>query len=130
MNHAPTRSAEQLVAAFFSDYTAAAMDLDNDPAEVIDRFHTSDIVQLADGVRLDRDRLVAHIKPVRKNLRDYRFEVHEAFMDGARFAARMTIHAEMRNRGTVASEVFMFGEFAPDGRLRRAEQLTRTVRSA
>ncbi|WP_280449890.1 nuclear transport factor 2 family protein [Nocardia brasiliensis] len=130
MNPAPTPKPEQLLADFFTAYTAAAVDPDNDPAEVIDRFHTRDIVQVADGVRLDHDRLVAHLRPVRKNLRHYRFEVHEAVADGARFAARMTIHAQLRKADLVTTEVFMFGEFAPDGRLRRAEQLTRTVPAA
>ncbi|WP_069165570.1 nuclear transport factor 2 family protein [Nocardia altamirensis] len=121
------RPPEQFIADFFTAYTAAAVDQDNDPDEVIDRFHTLDIVQVADGIRLDRARLVAHLKPVRKNLRDYRFEVHEAFVDGERFAARMTVHAQLRKADAVVTEVFMFGEFASDGRLRRAEQLTRKV---
>ncbi|MFD8101109.1 nuclear transport factor 2 family protein [Nocardia fluminea] len=80
-----------------------------------------------DSIRLDRDRLIAHLRPVRKNLRDYRFEIHEVIADGDRIAARMTIHATMRKTGPLTTELFLFGEFTPDGRLRRAEQLTRIV---
>lgn len=91
------------------------------------RYCTRDVVQVADGVPLDWDRLVAHLRPVRKNLREFRFEVHEAFTDGARIATRFTIHARMRKGGPVSTRVHMFAEFTPDGLLRRAEQFTRAV---
>ncbi|MFE6924805.1 hypothetical protein ACFVAV_27530 [Nocardia sp. NPDC057663] len=47
MDPAPPRSPEQFIADFFTEYTAAALDGANDPADV-DRFHTPDIVQVAD----------------------------------------------------------------------------------
>ncbi|MFI6166426.1 nuclear transport factor 2 family protein [Nocardia sp. NPDC051052] len=116
---------EQFIGDFYAAFTTAAL-TDDDPVEVIDRFHTPDIVQIADGIRLDRDRLVAHLRPLRKNLRECRFEVHEAVFDGQRIAARMTIHARMRGDENVVTEVFLFAHFTPDGRMCRAEQLTRT----
>jgi len=70
---------------------------------------------------------VAHLAPLRKNLREYRFDVHEAVIDGPKLAARFTIHARMRRDRTVVTEVHLFGELLPDGRLRRTDQLTRTV---
>ncbi|MDV5143406.1 nuclear transport factor 2 family protein [Streptomyces sp. SBC-4] len=91
------------------------------------RFYTRDVVQVSDGVPLDWDRLLAHLRPVRKNLRSFRFEVHEAYADGGRIATRFTIHARMRKAGAVSTRVHMFAEFTPDGLLRRAEQLTRSV---
>ncbi|MEV0436574.1 nuclear transport factor 2 family protein [Nocardia sp. NPDC050413] len=127
MTPAPPRSPEQFIADFYTRFTAAALNIDNDPAEVIDRFHTLDAVQVAYGIRIDRDRLIAHLRPVRKNLREYRFEVHEAVAQGDRIAARMTIHATMRTTGPVTTEVFLFGEFTQDGRMRRLEQLTRAA---
>ncbi|MEV6219077.1 nuclear transport factor 2 family protein [Nocardia sp. NPDC051833] len=130
MDPASPRSPERFIADFFTEFTAAALAADADPAEVVDRFHAPEVVQIADGIRLDRDRLVAHLRPMRKNLRDYRFEVHEVIADGARMAARLTIHATMRTTGTVATEVFLFGEFTPDGKLLRADQLTRPVAAA
>lgn len=126
MNPLFTSSPKQYIHDFFMAYTAAAL-TDDDPAEVVDRFHTPDIVQIADGIRLDRDRLVAHLRPMRKNLREYRFEIHEAVADADRIAARMTIHARMRRDESIATEVFLFAHFAPDGRLHRADQLTRTL---
>lgn len=130
MDPASPRSPERFIADFFTDFTAAALDGDADPAEVVDRFHAPEVIQVADGIRLDRDRLIAHLRPVRKNLRDYRFEVHEVIADGTRMAARLTVHATLRTTGSVATEVFLFGEFTPDGKLRRADQLTRRVAAA
>ncbi|GAA3469165.1 nuclear transport factor 2 family protein [Nonomuraea roseola] len=48
----------------------------------MDRYYTPDMIQIADGIRIDRDRLIAHIRPVRKNLTHYRLEVHEALASG------------------------------------------------
>lgn len=128
MNSPPSGPPVRFIGDFYTAYTEAAL-TEDDPAAVVDRFHTPDIVQIADGIRLDRERLIAHLRPLRKNLREYRFEVHEAVAEGQRLAARMTIHARMRGDKQVVTEVFLFGHFAPDGRLRRAEQLTRHITS-
>ncbi|MET9515780.1 nuclear transport factor 2 family protein [Streptomyces sp. NPDC002994] len=121
---------EQFVADFFTSFTQAVVHGSEDASDLMARYYTRDVVQVADGVRLDWDRLVAHLRPVRRNLREFRFEVHEAFADGGRIATRFTIHARMRKGGPVATRVHMFAEFTPDGLLRRAEQLTRTVTPA
>ncbi|MFG2295846.1 nuclear transport factor 2 family protein [Streptomyces sp. NPDC048603] len=60
------------------------------------RHHTPDVVQVSDGLPRDHDRLLAHLRPVRKNALDYHFEVHEAVAEGYRTAARLTIHARTR----------------------------------
>ncbi|MBF6179022.1 nuclear transport factor 2 family protein [Nocardia otitidiscaviarum] len=119
----------QFIRDFFTSFTDAAMS-DGDPAEVVDRFHSREIVQVADGLRIDRDRLIAHLRPIRKTLAEYRFDVHEAMADGGRIAARMTIHARRRNGDEITTDVHFFGEFTPDGRMRRAHQLTRTGTAA
>lgn len=111
---------------FFTDFTTTALDPQADPASVVDRFHTVDVLEIADGVTIDRDRLIAHLGPIRKNLEDFTVEVHEAVAVGDRVAARFTIHAVMRGR-RVETEVGFFGQFAPDGRLRRSHQVTRVV---
>lgn len=46
---------------------------------------------------------------------------------GDRFAARYTIHAEMRKGATLVNEVYMLGWFASDGRIRKIDSTTRTV---
>ena len=117
---------ERFVADFFNTFTEQALG-DDDPDAVVDRFYTPDVVQVTDGVPLDRARLVAHVRPVRKNLVAYRYEVHEALADGDRVAARLTIHAELRHERAVSTEVYLFGEVTPDGRIRRVHQLTRTA---
>ena len=109
---------------FFTDFTEAALTADADPGEVVDRFHNFDVLEVADGVTIDRDRLIAHLRPVRKNLEEYSFQVHEAVVQGERLAARFTIRGVMRGC-PVDTEVAFFGQFAADGRLHRAHQVTR-----
>lgn len=118
---------EQFIRDFFTSFTEEVVRGDDDPGPAMDRYYTPDIVQISDGIRLDRDKLIAHIRPTRKNLVDFRFEVHEAVASGDRIAARFTIHAQMRKGDPIATEVHLFGQLAPDGRFRRTHQLTRTL---
>jgi hypothetical protein len=122
-----TKPPEQFIADFFTTFTNAVVHGSEDASDLMSRHYTRDVVQVADGVPLDCDHLVAHLRPVRKNLREFRFEVHEALTNGARIATRFTIHARMRKGGPVSTRGHMFAEFTPDGLLRRAEQLTRAV---
>jgi hypothetical protein len=100
---------------------------DDDPAALMDRYHTPEFDMINDGVRLDRDRLLAHVRAGRKNALDIEIVVHDAVTEGDHVAARYTLTAVMRKRGVVTTDVFMFGRLARDGRLRRVEQLTRTA---
>lgn len=120
-----TKTPEQFVEDFFTGFTEGVVAGTENPAELMARYYTPDVVQTADGVRLDWDRLLAHLRPVRRNLTAFRFEVHEALADGDRIAARFTIHARMRKSGPVTTRVHMFAEFTPEGLMRRSEQLTR-----
>lgn len=122
-----TRTPEQFVAGFFTSFTEAVVRGSESPADLMARYYTRDVVQISDGVRIDWDRLAAHLRPVRRNLTAFRFEVHEALADGGRIAARFTIHARMRKSGPVTTQVHMFADFTPEGLMRRAEQLTRTL---
>ncbi|GGZ22731.1 nuclear transport factor 2 family protein [Streptomyces poonensis] len=121
------KTPEQFIADFYTSFTEAVVRGEEDPVDLMARFYTRDVVQIADGVRLDWDRLAAHLRPVRKNLIDFRFEVHEALADGKRIAARFTIHARLRKSGPVTTQVCMFAEFTAEGLMRRADQLTRTL---
>lgn len=107
---------------FFTQMTADVV-AGGDHAEVVDRYHTQDVCQVADGVTIDRQRLIEHMRPVQHNVRALEVEVHEAITSGDRLAARLTLRATGRRRDTEVY-VHFFGEFAPDGRLRRAHQLT------
>ncbi|MGN9779353.1 nuclear transport factor 2 family protein [Micromonospora sp. H33] len=102
---------------------------DEEPATVLDRYHTPDYELVNDGVLLDRKRLLDHIRPARKRAAGLRVEVEQALVDGDQVAARYRLIAELRNGGTITTEIYMFGELAADGRLRRAIQATRTIPS-
>ncbi|MGR6924012.1 nuclear transport factor 2 family protein [[Actinomadura] parvosata] len=114
------------ISDFITSLTADLVNTDEDPATIIDRYHTPDIVQIADGHRMDRDKLIAHTRPIRKNRPEGRMEVHDAVMDRDRLAARYTLHVRQRGKD-LAMDVYFFGRFAPDGRMREAHLLTRAL---
>lgn len=117
---------EQFIADFYTSFTEDLLQTDEDAAVIVDRYHTLDIVEIADGHRMDRAKLIAHTRPVRKNRPTIRMEVHEAVADGDRLAARYTLHSSQRGTD-LATEVYFFGRFTPDGRMRQAHMTTRTV---
>ena len=119
-------SAREFVADFFESFTREVV-AGGEAAAVVDRYYTPDIEQIADGITLDRQRLIDHLRPIRKNLVSCSYDVHEAIRIDDRLAARFTIHAEMRRGRTISTEVYLFGELAPDGRIRRTTQATRNV---
>lgn len=98
-----------------------------EPAAILDRYHTDDFEQYNDGLLLDRERLIAHVRPVRRNATSCRVDVHEAVVSGDTVAARYTLHAALRKGRVTATEIYMFGCLAPDGRISRIDQVTRTL---
>ncbi|MEV0318054.1 nuclear transport factor 2 family protein [Streptomyces sp. NPDC050658] len=114
------------IAGFIMSFHEELIGGEGDLEPVFDRFHTPDIVQTADGHRMDREKLLAHTRPVRKTKPGNRVEVHEAQTDGDRLAARYTMHVETRKK-SLAIEVYFFGRFAEDGRMRQSHMLTRTL---
>jgi hypothetical protein len=120
---------KQFIHDFFTAYAAELVDSEEDSATIIDRFHTPDIVEFADGHRMDRAKLIAHARPVRKNRPSSRMEVHEAIAEGDRISTRYTLFVRNRKRD-LTMEVYFFGRFAADRRLREAHMLTRTLPSA
>ncbi|MBA9050360.1 hypothetical protein BJ996_007091 [Streptomyces phaeogriseichromatogenes] len=68
----------------------------------------------------------AHSRPVRKNRPTIRTEVHETVADSDPIAARYTLFSSQRGKD-LAIEVYFFGRFASDGRMRQAHMTTRTV---
>ncbi|MFD0899723.1 nuclear transport factor 2 family protein [Actinomadura sediminis] len=119
---------KEFIADFFTSMTEDLLHDDEDPAVIIDRYHTPDVVEVADGHHMDRDKLIAHTRPVRKHRPEHRIEVHEALLNGDQIAARYTLHVRQRQKD-LHIEVYFFGTFTPDGRLHRAHMLTRTVPS-
>jgi hypothetical protein len=86
---------------------------------------TADFVHDNDGVPLDRAQLVAHAAPLRRNVVELHPDVHDALVAGGRVAARHTMHSVMRKGARLHTGVYMFGELAVDGRLRRIVSTTR-----
>ncbi|WP_432135742.1 nuclear transport factor 2 family protein [Streptomyces sp. bgisy154] len=124
-----TTDPKRFIADFFTSFTEDLLRSDEDAALIVDRYHTPDIVEIADGHRMDRDKLVAHTRPVRKNRPTIRVEVHDAVAEADRIAARYTLHSSQRGKN-LAVEVYFFGRFAPDGRMRQAHMATRIVPAA
>lgn len=122
-------SPAQFIADFYTRFTEEVVHSD-DPGAAMHRFYTPDVVQYSNGIRMDWDKLLAHTRPVRRNFPEGRIEVHQAVADGDRIAAWMTFHAVSRQGRAVTTEAQMFAEFTPDGRMRRAHGLSRTVPEA
>jgi len=100
---------------------------EEDAGAVFDRYHTPDFVMCNDGILLDREKLLAHVRPARKRAKDIRVEVHETVSAADRVAARYTLTADMATGKTIATQIYMFGQLSADGRLQRVDQITRDV---
>ena len=93
----------------------------------VDQYHTPNFVLTSDGIPLDRERLLAHVRPASRRVESVSVTVHEALRVGDRVAALYLLTALMRRGQTITTEISMFGELAPDGRLKRTQQVTRDV---
>lgn len=100
---------------------------DQEPAAVMDRYHIPEFDLINDGIRLDREGLLAHARAGRKNATSVTVEVHDAVTGDTGVAARHTLTATMRKGSVIATEIYMFGQLAADGRLRHVHQGTRCV---
>ncbi|WP_051944404.1 nuclear transport factor 2 family protein [Streptacidiphilus rugosus] len=125
MNPAPISPAQDL-RGYLHTYLTGAVFGDEPPDVLFDRFHTPDFEQLHDGALLDRDKLVAHTRPARRNVTALHLNVHDALVDGDRVAAHYTLRTTMRRGPELVSEVWLFGNLAPDGRLHRIVSTSRT----
>ncbi|MEZ0069389.1 hypothetical protein ABIA32_005433 [Streptacidiphilus sp. MAP12-20] len=122
MNATP---AEDL-AGYLRDYPTEAV-FGEEPAELaFDRYHVPAFEQLNDGILLDRERLIAHTGPARKNVTALTLDIHDTLVQGNHVAARYTLRTTMRKGPVLVSTIWMFGELAPDGRLRRIVSTSRT----
>lgn len=115
------------VTAYLIHYPQEVAFGEEDADTVFDRYHTPDFVMCNDGIQLDREKLLAHVRPARKRAKGVRVEVHEMVSTAERVAARYTLTADMAAGNTIATEIYMFGQLSADGRLRRVDQITRDV---
>lgn len=92
--------------------------------EAADLYFAPDYRQRTDGEWADRAGFVEHIAHLRTVVADGRVTVHDELYDGAKYADRHTVDITKKDGSTVSMEVYVFAEFAPDGRFRRIEETT------
>ncbi|WP_330331265.1 nuclear transport factor 2 family protein [Streptomyces sp. NBC_00536] len=117
---APARAHTDIAAALADLLFTPEVDLHT----AVDRHFAPDYRQRTDGTWADRDGFVAHIAHLRTVLAGGSVEVHEELTDGTLYADRHTVRATKKDGSTVRMEVYVFAEFAPDGRFRRIEETT------
>ncbi|MGW7002356.1 nuclear transport factor 2 family protein [Streptomyces sp. NPDC054933] len=96
------------------------LDLD----QAADRHFAPDYRQRTDGRWDDRTEFLTHIAHLRKAVVSGTVQVHDELADGDRYADRHTVDVTKTDGSTARMEVYLFGEFAPDGRFRRIEETT------
>ncbi|MEU9132636.1 nuclear transport factor 2 family protein [Kitasatospora sp. NPDC048540] len=117
-----------------TDIRAALTDLLLTPGldldEAADRHFAPDYRQRTDGRWDDRTGFLTHIAHLRKVVAHGTVTVHDELVDGDRYADRHTVTVTKVDGSTVRMEVYLFAEFAPDGRFRRVEETTLMLEGA
>ncbi|MFF7637767.1 nuclear transport factor 2 family protein [Kitasatospora sp. NPDC008050] len=111
-----------------TDITSALTDLLLNPEitldEAADRHFAPEYRQRTDGSWADRAEFLEHIAHLRAVVDHGSVEVHEELTGGELYADRHTVTVTKKDGSTVRMEVYLFGEFAPDGRFVRIEETT------
>ncbi|MBN6057314.1 nuclear transport factor 2 family protein [Nonomuraea sp. RK-328] len=131
-------SSERDLADFLITYTRDMAVSDEEPGAILDRYFVPDFEYCNDGLLIDRQRMIDHVRPVRKNVDKEAMtadgwsgvEIHEALVSGDRIAARWTLRTTLRKGKTFAAEIYMFGHLAADGRIRRIDQISKQLEEA
>ncbi|MCL6299929.1 nuclear transport factor 2 family protein [Streptomyces kronopolitis] len=95
-----------------------------DLQEAVDRHFAPDYRQRTDGEWADRTEFTEHIAHLRTVVAAGSIEVREELTDGKLYADRHLVQVTKTDGSTVRTEVYVFAEFAPDGRFRRIEETT------
>lgn len=98
--------------------------------EAADRHFAPEYRQRTDGEWIDRAGFVKHITHLRTLVAGGQVQVHEELYDGSKYADRHTVHITKKDDSTVRMEVYVFADFAPDGRFRRIEETTLMLQGA
>jgi hypothetical protein len=93
----------------------------------IDRYFDPDYQQRTDGEITGRDGFAAHIRALRALAATGSVRVRDVLREGNRVADRHEVTITKRDGTTSRIEVYLFGEFASDGRLRRVNEITRVI---
>lgn len=114
-----------------TDITRAINDLLFTPGldldEAIDRHFTPDYRQRTNGEWSDRTAFTQHMTRLRSVVLSGHIEVHDEVRDGLRYADRHSVTVTRDNGRTSVTEVYLFAQFAPDGRFQRVEETTLLV---
>lgn len=115
-------------------YVAAALgevcfgDENRYPLEAtVDRYFSPDYQQRTDGELVDREGFVEHIRALRALVAEGQVEVLEVVLQRRRVADRHRVTVTKRDGTRSQLEVFLFGEFADDGRLCRVDEMSRVL---
>ncbi|MEU9131888.1 nuclear transport factor 2 family protein [Kitasatospora sp. NPDC048540] len=101
-----------------------------DLEEAAEGHFAPDYRQRTDGSWADRTEFLAHIAHLRTVLAGGSVQVHDELTDGTRYADRHTMEVDKIDGSTVRMEVYLFAEFAADGRFRRIEETTLLLEGA
>ncbi|MQY21819.1 nuclear transport factor 2 family protein [Nocardia macrotermitis] len=100
---------------------------DEAPGDILDRWFAPDFEFRNDGITLDRQRLIDHARPARRNVRRLHVEPHSMMLSDKGIAAHYTLAATMRTGNLLATEIYLTGRLAPDGRITTIDQCTRIL---
>ncbi len=101
---------------------------DSYPLQVtIDRYFAPDYKQRTDGELGDRKEFADHIEALRALVATGTIEVLETLRVGHRIAGRHRVTVTKRDGTTSQLEVYLLGELAKDGRLRRVDEISRVI---
>ncbi|MDH6134244.1 hypothetical protein P3T37_003646 [Kitasatospora sp. MAA4] len=114
--------------------TAALTDLLLTPglelSEAVDRHFAPDYRQRTDGRWDDRSAFTTHIAHLRTVVADGSVQILDELVQGDRYADRHIVEVTKTDGSTVRMEVYLFAQFAPDGRFRRIEETTLLLQGA
>jgi hypothetical protein len=117
-----------------TDIAAALTDLLLTPGleltEAVDRHFAPDYRQRTDGRWDDREQFTTHIAHLRTIVAGGEIQVLEELVQGNLYADRHIVDIRKTDGSTVRMEVYVFAEFAPDGRFRRIEETTLMLQGA
>jgi hypothetical protein len=93
----------------------------------IDRYFAPDYEQRTDGEIADRNDFIEHIRALRAVVASGEIEVIEVVRQGDRIADRHRVTVTKRDGARSQLEVYLFGQFAEDGRLQRVDEVSRLI---
>jgi hypothetical protein len=118
---------EEDLTEFLTGYPEQMALGDEEPGRILDRWFAPGFVFRNDGLVLERQRLIDHVRPARRNARAISVDVHAKLLSNNGIAAHYTLHATMRTGAVVSTEIFMVGGLAEGGRISAIEQRSRML---